>query len=74
MKQKTKKNNNLILFMNNILLYIIILLNLLSFSLNEEKTQNIECSSVPFCKRLMFYNEDQKPLFFLDNKTNINIR
>ncbi len=69
MKQKTKKNNNLILFMNNILLYIIILLNLLSFSLNEEKTQNIECSSVPFCKRLMFYNEDQKPLFFLDNKT-----
>ena len=64
MEQKYKKQNYSILFMNNILLFVLILLNLLSFSLNEERTQNIACSNVPFCKRLMFYSEDQKPLFF----------
>ena len=68
MAKKISNNYSFYLFLNYSL-FLFLLLNLFSFSLNQEKTQNIACSSVPFCKRLMFYNEDQKPLFFLDNKT-----
>ena len=65
-----KKNLHFYFSINHysiILLFIFI--NILSFSLNQEKSQNIACSSVPFCQRLMFYNEDQRPIYFLDNKT-----
>ena len=68
MAKKISNNYSFYLFLNYSL-FLLLLLNLFSFSLNHEKTQNIACSSVPFCKRLMYYNEDQKPLFFLDNKT-----
>ena len=69
-KAKNKFNTYLhfISIFNSKLIFFIFL-NIISFSINQEKTQNIACSNVPFCQRLMFYKEDQTPLYYLDNKT-----
>ena len=51
------------------IIIIVLFLNLISFSLNQDNSQNIACSRVPFCQRFMFYNENQNPLYYLDNQT-----
>ena len=66
-KSKNKFNIYSSPFILKIILFILI--NLFQFSHNQERTQNIACTNVPFCQRLMYYNEDQNPLYFLDNKT-----
>ena len=53
----------------NYIIIIFLLLNIFYFTLTQENTQNVACSSVPFCQRLMFYNEGQNPLYYLDNQT-----
>ena len=72
MGNKAKNKFNIYLHFISIFnskLIFFIFLNIISFSINQEKTQNIACSNVPFCQRLMFYKEDQTPLYYLDNKT-----
>ena len=48
---------------------IFLFLNVFQIISSQESTQNIRCSSVPFCHRLMFVSESKVPLYFLDNKT-----
>ena len=48
-----------------ILLFFAIIQTILS----QETSQNIRCSSVPFCQRLMYIAESKAPLYFMDNKT-----
>ena len=55
-----------IIFSSSYFLYIILLFQISS---PQETSQNILCSSVPFCQRLMYSSESQVPLYFLDNKT-----
>ena len=69
MKNNIQKLFNINLSSNYNIIIIFILLKLFSFSLNQESSQNIACSSVPFCKRLMFFNENQSPIYYLDNQT-----
>jgi hypothetical protein len=68
MKKNFKKYFIQNFFLNNCFILTLILINILSFCLNDEKIQNIACSSVPFCQRLISI-ESQNPLYFLDNKT-----
>ncbi len=59
-----------IIFSSSYFLYIILMILILfQISSPQETSQNVLCSSVPFCQRLMYSSESQVPLYFLDNKT-----
>ena len=69
MENKSGNKKYIHLFSNIYILLLLIFINLLSFSLNQESTQNIACSSVPFCNRLMFSGANKNLLYYLDSKT-----
>jgi len=56
---------------NNIkqIFILLILTNIYQIINTQESTQNIRCSSAPFCQRLMHITESKVPLYFLDSKT-----
>ena len=55
--------------MNQIAINVLLIFILFDIFCSQEKSQNIRCSSVPFCQRLMFISESNIPLYYLDNKT-----
>ena len=61
--------NNLLFNSISLLFNILILLNIIQIITSQESSQNIRCSSVPFCQRLMYISESKIPLYFVDNKT-----
>ena len=61
--------SNLKLHTFSLFIFIIIIINIIQIISAQESTQNIRCSSVPFCQRLMHVSESKVPLYFLDNKT-----
>ena len=54
---------------NQITINVLIIFILFDIFCSQEKSQNIRCSSVPFCQRLMFISESNIPLYYLGNKT-----
>ena len=54
---------------NQIAINVLLIFILFDIFCSQEKSQNIRCSSVPFCQRLMFISESNIPLYYLDNKT-----
>ena len=54
---------------NQITINVLLLLILFNISYSQESSQNVRCSSIPFCQRLMFISESKIPLYYLDNKT-----
>ena len=61
--------NNLLFNSISLLFNILIILNIIQIITSQESSQNIRCSSVPFCQRLMYISESKIPLYFVDNKT-----
>ena len=61
--------NNLKYHLISLLFNIFILLNIIQIITSHESSQNIRCSSIPFCQRLMYISESKIPLYFVDNKT-----
>ena len=65
----TPINRNFLSSNISIITTFYILICIIQLTLNEETSQVVSCSNLPFCQRFMFYAEDQNPLFFLDNNT-----
>jgi hypothetical protein len=61
--------NNLLFNSISLLFNILIILNIIQIITSQESSQNIRCSSVPFCQRLMYISESKIPLYFVDHKT-----
>ena len=54
---------------NQITINVLLLIILFNIVYSQESSQNVRCSSVPFCQRLMFIQGSNIPLYYLDNKT-----
>ena len=54
---------------NQITINVFLLIILFNIVYSQESSQNVRCSSVPFCQRLMFIQGSNIPLYYLDNKT-----
>ena len=54
---------------NQITINVLLLIILFNIVYPQESSQNVRCSSVPFCQRLMFIQGSNIPLYYLDNKT-----
>ena len=54
---------------NQITINVLLLIILFNIVYMQESSQNVRCSSVPFCQRLMFIQGSNIPLYYLDNKT-----
>ena len=54
---------------NLITINVLLLIILFNIVYSQESSQNVRCSSVPFCQRLMFIQGSNIPLYYLDNKT-----
>ena len=54
---------------NQITINVLLLVILFNIVYSQESSQNVRCSSVPFCQRLMFIQGSNIPLYYLDNKT-----
>ena len=54
---------------NQITINVLLLIILFNIVYTQESSQNVRCSSAPFCQRLMFIQGSNIPLYYLDNKT-----
>ena len=54
---------------NQITINVLLLIILFNIVYSQESSQNVRCSSAPFCQRLMFIQGSNIPLYYLDNKT-----
>ena len=54
---------------NQITINVLLLIILFNIVYSQESSQNVRCSSVPFCQRLMFIQGSNIHLYYLDNKT-----